>query len=172
MTRVGGEGVGEGPLAGFRVVDVSTSIAGGFCTKLLADYGAEVIRVEPPGGDPTRVLGRAGDGDGGAGAGSVFAHLHTNKLGIVVDTSGAEGQAVVRALVLAADVLVESGCPGDLAALGLAPDDLLDARPALVITSVTPFGQTGPYASYRMTEIVAYAMGGPMSSTGSAAVSR
>jgi crotonobetainyl-CoA:carnitine CoA-transferase CaiB-like acyl-CoA transferase len=102
-------------------------------------------------------------------AGGLFLHLNTNKRSIVVDLDQPRGAAVVRDLLVGADVLVETGRPGALAAAGLAPDDLLEEQPALVVSSITPFGQTGPYRDYQMTEIVAFAMGGPMNSSGNPA---
>ncbi len=166
MAEPGGDG--RGPLRGTRVVDLSEGVAGPFCTKLLADFGAQVVKVERPGGDPTRRMGPFpdGDGDGDADAGGLFLHLNTNKLGVVIDVARPEGAAVVRDLVASADVLVESGRPGALAGAGLDPAALIAEYPRLVVTSVTPFGQTGPYRNYQMTEIVAFAMGGPMNSSG------
>jgi crotonobetainyl-CoA:carnitine CoA-transferase CaiB-like acyl-CoA transferase len=159
----------SGPLQDIRVVDLSEGVAGPFCTKLLADYGADVIKVERPGGDPTRRMGPFAEGAAGDDAGGLFLHLNTNKRSVVVDLDRPEGAAVVRDLVAGARVLVESGRPGALAAAGLAPDRLIEEHPGLVVSSITPFGQTGPYRDYQMTEIVAFAMGGPMNSSGNPA---
>jgi crotonobetainyl-CoA:carnitine CoA-transferase CaiB-like acyl-CoA transferase len=167
--RAGTRGGGDQPLSDVVVVDLGEGVAAPYCTKLLADYGARVVKVEPPGGDPARRLGPfRGDAVDIERSGTFLA-LNTNKDGIVVDTTQAAGAQVVRDLVMAADVLVESSRPGTLASRGLAPDDLLAARPALVVSSITPFGQTGPYRDYDMTEIVACAMGGPMNASGNPA---
>jgi crotonobetainyl-CoA:carnitine CoA-transferase CaiB-like acyl-CoA transferase len=156
-----------GPLDGVRVVDLSQGVAGPFCARLLADYGAAVIKVEPPEGDESRRAGPfPGDRPDPARSG-LFLHLNTNKRGIVVDYRQPAGVDVVRRLVDRADVVIESARPADVAGTGLAPTALLDGRTDLVVTSVTPFGQDGPYRDYRMSEIVAFAMGGPMNSSGS-----
>jgi crotonobetainyl-CoA:carnitine CoA-transferase CaiB-like acyl-CoA transferase len=157
-----------GPLEGIRVIDLSEGIAGPFCAKVLADFGADVVKVERPGGDPSRRMGPlAGDGTPGRDdGGGLFLHLNTNKRGVVIDDRRPEGADVVRALVAGADIVVESGRPGERAAVGLDASSLLAAHPHLVVSSVTPFGQSGPYRDYVMTEIVAFAMGGPMNSSG------
>jgi crotonobetainyl-CoA:carnitine CoA-transferase CaiB-like acyl-CoA transferase len=147
------------PLEGVHVVDLSQGVAGPFCARLLADYGATVVKVEPPDGDESRRSGPFPGDEPDPERSGLFLHLNTNKRGIVVDPRSAAGVDVVRRLVTAADIVVESARPADAAARA-APHDL-------VVTSVTPFGQDGPYRDYRMTEIVAFAMGGPMNSSGS-----
>lgn len=159
----------DGPLGGVRVLDLSTSIAGGYCTKVLADYGAEVVKIEPPGLDPIRHMGPFPGPDRErhrSDAGGLFQHLHTNKFGLIIDPSNQAGADVIRDLVRTADVVVESSRPGTMDACGLGSQSLLDLRPSLVYLSVTPFGQTGPYRDFDMSEIVAFAMGGPMNSSG------
>jgi crotonobetainyl-CoA:carnitine CoA-transferase CaiB-like acyl-CoA transferase len=156
----------DGPLQGIRVLDLSEGIAGPFCTKVLADYGAEVIKVERPGGDAARTMGPFPPNTRAPDAGGLFLHLNTNKLGVVIDIDRPAGADVMRDLIGVAQVIVESRPPGALAERGLDPAALIVARPDLVVTSVTPFGQTGPYRHYQMTEIVAYAMGGPMNASG------
>ncbi|HUZ10860.1 MAG TPA: CoA transferase [Acidimicrobiales bacterium] len=148
------------------VVDLSEGVAGPYCTKILADFGARVIKVEPPSGDWARGLGPYREDRADPEAGGMFLHLNTNKEGIVVDLESDEGAGLVRDLALKADVLVESFRPGRLRELGLGASDLLGSKPELVVTSVTPFGQTGPYRDFEMTEIVAFAMGGPMNASG------
>jgi crotonobetainyl-CoA:carnitine CoA-transferase CaiB-like acyl-CoA transferase len=167
----GALGTGAGPLRGIRVIDLSDGVAGPFCTKVLADYGAEVIKIEPPAGDPTRRMGpfREAADDGQRQMGGLFLHLNTNKLGAVVDLDQPGGAGVVRDLVAGADIVVESGRPGRLEALGIGPSHLIQEHPGLVVSSITPFGQTGPYRDHQMTEIVAFAMGGPMNSSGNPA---
>jgi crotonobetainyl-CoA:carnitine CoA-transferase CaiB-like acyl-CoA transferase len=158
----------EPPLTGIRVLDLSEGVAGPFCAKVLADYGADVVKVERPGGDPTRRMGPHPTTAGPArdDAGGLFLHLNTNKRGIVVDDRAEAGAAVLRTLASSAEVVVESDRPGARDATGLDAASLIAAHPALVVTSVTPFGQDGPYRDYAMTEIVAFAMGGPMNSSG------
>lgn len=156
----------DAPLGGFVVLDLASSIAGSYCTKLLADFGARVVKVEAPDGDPLRRHGPFPRGEADPEASGTFLHLNTNKESVVVDVSAPGGVDLLRNLIVAADVLVETGRPGGLAALGLDPTVLLSAKPALVVASITPFGQTGPYAGYQMSEIVAFAMGGPMNSSG------
>lgn len=154
------------PLAGLVVVELSTEVAGPYAAKLLADYGADVIKVEPPDGDPSRREGaRFGDRPE-AEASPLFLHLNTNKRSVVADLTTPEGVALVLSLVAGADALIESHPPGRLDELGLGAATLRAARPELVVTSVTPFGQTGPYADHLGSEITAYAMGGPMLATG------
>jgi crotonobetainyl-CoA:carnitine CoA-transferase CaiB-like acyl-CoA transferase len=159
---------GPQPLEGLLVLDLTEGVAGPNCTKQLADYGARVVKVERPGGDPARRLGPFPGDEPHPERSGLFLLLNTNKESVVVDLARPEGAALVRALAERADVVVESHRPGALAALGLGlgPDDLLAAKPQLVVTSVTPFGQSGPYRDWEMTEIVAYAMGGSMSSSG------
>lgn len=154
------------PLDGIRVIDLSQGVAGPFCARLLADYGADVIKVEPPEGDESRRAGPFPGDEPDAERSGLFLHLNTNKRGIVVDSRQPAGVDLVRRLVAGADVVVESARPADVAGTGLAPSALLAGRADLVVTSVTPFGQDGPYRDYRMSEIVAFAMGGPMNSSG------
>lgn len=156
----------ELPLAGVLVVDLSEGIAGPFCTKLLGGFGARVIKIERPGGDPTRRRGPFPGDEANPEASGLFLHLNTDKDGIVVDLERPEGTAVVRELVARAHVVVESSKPGAFAGSGLDPSELLDTWPQLVVCSITPFGQTGPYRDYEMTDIVGFAMGGPMSANG------
>jgi crotonobetainyl-CoA:carnitine CoA-transferase CaiB-like acyl-CoA transferase len=142
------------------VVDLTEWIAGPNCTKLLADFGARVVKVERPGGDPARRMGPFPEDVAHPERSGLFLHLNTNKESVVVDPSTSDGAAIVRSLAARADVLVESYRPGTMASWGLDPADLIAANPALVVTSLTPFGQSGPYRDWEMTEIVAFAMGG------------
>jgi crotonobetainyl-CoA:carnitine CoA-transferase CaiB-like acyl-CoA transferase len=172
------------PLAGVRVVELATGVAGPYAGKLFADFGADVVKVEPPGGDPARRWGPFGGEDPGAASGGARAgaglvperrapedgglhlHLNTNKRSVVADLSRPGDREFVAGLLAHADVVIESAPPGTLDAAGLGWSVLQRRTPRLVLTSVTPFGQDGPYAGYRGSEIVAYAMGGPMHATG------
>ena len=145
-----------GPLAGVLVVDVTHVLAGSYCSLLLADMGADVVKVERPGGDDGR----------GRGAGDGFGPANRNKRSLVVDLATADGQEVVRRLAARADVLVENYRPGALEARGLGYDDLAALNPALVYCSISGFGTTGPERDRRGFDLVAQAMSGLMSVTG------
>lgn len=154
------------PLEGIRVLELSQGIAGPYCAKLLADFGAEVVKAEPPGGDVGRTLGPFPEDTPDPEQSALFLHCNTNKRGITLDPATPGGQDLVRRLVARADVVIESEAPGVLDGWGIGYDALRAINPSLVLTSITPFGQDGPYASYKGEEIVYYAMGGPMNSTG------
>lgn len=131
-----------GPLADLRVIDVATVIAGPGCARYLGDFGADVIKVERPGGDTARNLGwRAHDGDDSLW----WKVVGRNKRTIVLDLKDPDDHATMRRLCDTADVLVENFRPGTLERLGLAPATLHETNPKLVITRVTGFGQDGPY---------------------------
>lgn len=142
-------------LRGYRVVDLTVDLAGPFCTKLLANYGADVIKVEPPGrGDPARRIAPfAGDLPGHERS-LLFYYLNCDKRGVTLDLSTATGRSVFRGLVDSADVVVESVTPGTLGELGLGFETLAEWRPGIVLTSITGFGQTGPYQDYASSHIV------------------
>ena len=134
----------KGPLAGLRVIDCSSVIAGPGCARYLADFGADVIKVErPDGGDTTRALGWRDPTDDVA---LWWKFEGRGKRAVVLDLKSASGLEAMRRLCAGADVLVENFRPGTLERLGLAPDDLLAANPTLVIVRITGFGQDGPYA--------------------------
>jgi len=162
-------------LAALRVLDLSEGVAGPYCTKLLADYGAEVIKIERPGrGDPARRHGPFGSAQGKPFAddqphperSALFLYLNTNKKGITLDITQSTGARLLRRLIAVSEVIVESYPPGYLADLGLGYATLSALKPRLVMTSITPFGQSGPYSSYRATNLTAFAAGGQMSLTG------
>lgn len=158
-----------GPLAGIRVVDLSRGIAGSHATKVLADYGALVTKVEPPGGGPLRHRGPFKDDVPNLETSTPFLFLNTNKRSVVADLREPEGRMLARRRIAEADVVLEDFAPGELHRLGLDLGTLRADRPGLVICSITPFGQTGPYAGYTATDLVLQAMGGAMYSTGHAA---
>lgn len=139
-------------LTGLRVIDLSTEIAGPYATKLLTDAGAEVIKVEPPEGDPLRRWTACGaaipEGDDGA----LFQYLNASKRSIVADVTTAAGRDLVRQLAASAEVLVESAGPGVLEAAGLGYDTLHLQHPGLSLVSISPWGQTGPWAQRPATE--------------------
>ena len=150
-----------GALNGLRILDL-TGKKGAYCGQLLANLGAEVILMEPPGGDPMRREGPF-KSDASHPEGSIsFAAYHTNKRAIVLDLETSEGQQTLRALVRAADVLIEDRPVGYLGSLGLGYDQLETINPALVMASISGFGLSGPYRDFKATNIVAFAMGGLM----------
>ncbi len=154
-------------LSGIRVLDLTHHIAGPFCTKLLADFGADVIKVErPPAGDPARRAGPFLRDEPNPETSALFLHLNTNKRSLTLNLKTVEGQHIARRLAEQADVLVENFRPGTLARLGLDVKTLHALNPRLVVTSISSFGQTGPYRDLHASEITLSAMGGPMNVTG------
>lgn len=147
-------------LDGVRVVDLSDDVAGGYGTRLFATYGADVIKVEPPGGDPTRRLATIRVGDPEASV--LFGYVNAGKQSVVLDAEDPAERAKLWDLLLSADVVVESGAPGEWRDRGVDFAKLLDERPAIVVCSVTPFGQDGPRAQWRTTALTAFASGGQM----------
>jgi crotonobetainyl-CoA:carnitine CoA-transferase CaiB-like acyl-CoA transferase len=156
-----------GPLEGLRVIDFTHAAAGPYCTKLLATYGATVIKVERPGsGDVMRHVGPFVGDIPGPDRGLSFLHLNTDKLGVTLDLRSASGKQMARELVATADVVVENFRPGTMQGLGLGYEALNELRPGLVMTSISNFGQDGPYRDFPASEIVLYAMGHAMFGTG------
>ena len=156
----------NGALDGVKVLDLSEDIAGSFCARLLADYGADVLKLEPPGGAALRRLGPFFEDDPHPEKSLFFLVLNLNKKGATLNLDRATGQNILKRLIRHVDVVVESYRPGYLAGLGLGYADLQAINPALTMTSITPFGQEGPYSQYRGEEIVNYAMGMIMSISG------
>ena len=153
----------EQALSGMKVVDLTDYISGPVCTKRLADYGADVIKVERIGtGDGARKMGPFHHDDPHPEKSGLFLYLNTNKRGITLDLKTRLGKQIFLELVKRSDVVVENFTPGVMEELGLSYDDLVKVNPRLVMTSITPFGQTGPYREYEMTELMAFGMGGPM----------
>jgi crotonobetainyl-CoA:carnitine CoA-transferase CaiB-like acyl-CoA transferase len=154
-------------LDGMRVLDLTSGVAGPYATKLLADHGAEVVKVEAPGGDPSRHHPPFFRDKPHVEGSLRFLHLNTNKRSVVVDLDRPEGRDVVLRLAAGADVIVEDLAPGRMAALGLSYERLEQVRPGIIVTSITPWGQSGPYAAYRQSDLVAQAMTGVMLWNGS-----
>ena len=150
-------------LGDIRVLDLSEDVAGSFCTKLLAGLGAEVIKVERPGsGDSLRRAGPFPHEAPHAEQSSTFLYLNTGKKSITLDITSPTGVAVLQCLAQACDVLVEAFPPDFLDSLGLGYADLERLNSGLIYTSITPFGQTGPYRHYQGSEIVIQALGAVM----------
>ncbi len=153
-------------LEGVRVVDISQGIAGPYATKLLADSGALVTKVEPPGGDYARRLGPfPADLPDPENAG-LFLHLNTGKRGVTLDVSVTSGQVVLKKLLANADVFVAGERASALREWGLSYDDLKGEFPDLIVAQVSPFGATGPYADYDGNSLTAMAMSTIMYNTG------
>jgi crotonobetainyl-CoA:carnitine CoA-transferase CaiB-like acyl-CoA transferase len=150
------------PLSGLRVVDLADE-KGELCGRLLADLGAEVIRLEPPEGAVSRTLPPYTPG---GEASLYFAVRNAGKRGAVANLESAEGRERLHALLEDADVLVESAHPGSLARLGLDAESLRARHPQLIVTSISDFGQDGPYADYQGTNMVGVAMGGMLHRAG------
>lgn len=154
-------------LSDVKVLDLTWHVAGPYCTKLLADYGADVIKVERPAkGDPTRMWGPFPGDSPDPEKSALFLHLNTNKQGITLNLKSAAGQRIIKELVPEVAIVVESFQPGVMARLGLDYQTLAAINPRLVMVSISNFGQTGPYRDFKATDMVEYALGGPMFSTG------
>lgn len=149
------------PLEGYRVLDLADE-KGTPCAKTLAELGADVVKVEPPEGDPMRRLPPFARGVPHPEGSLFFAYWNTGKRSITLDLDSVEGRALLKRLVSRSDVLIESSPPGKLASLGLAYEVLRQVNPGLVLTSITGFGQQGPHSSYKAPDIVPFAVGGPM----------
>ena len=146
-------------LPGYRVLDLTSSM-GALCGKMLRDLGMEVLKIEPPSGDPTRgeppfAKGRA------HGEGSLrFAYLNAGKRSVTLDAAKPSGRKLLLDLVERADIVVEDFAPGQLVQLGLGYEALLERQKKLILVSISGFGQDGPYAHFKTTDIVGNAMGG------------
>jgi crotonobetainyl-CoA:carnitine CoA-transferase CaiB-like acyl-CoA transferase len=155
-------------LEGLTVLDFTSHIAGPYSTKVLADLGARVIKVERPGGDPSRALGPWLGDEPGLERSGTYQFLNTNKESVVIDLKREAGRELALRLAARADLVVESYPPAVAARLGLTYAELVRHTPAPVL-SITNFGQGGPYRDYRLSETVLYAMGGEMWAHGLAA---
>jgi formyl-CoA transferase len=149
-------------LGGLRVLDQTQVMAGPFCSMLLADMGADVVKIEPPGGEHTRW-----ERELAPGVSAAFLAVNRNKRSLTLDLKQAEGVAVLRKLVAGADVLVENYRPGVARRLGIDYDTLAALNPRLIYCSISGFGQTGPYADRGGYDLIAQGMSGLMSATGS-----
>ena len=155
-----------GPLAGLRVLEVAQFAAGPFPALLLADFGADVVKIEPPGGDGFRSWPPQVDSGDGEPYGMNFAVLNRNKRSVVLDLKSATDRSRFLSLCAKADVLVENNRPGAMERLGLGFDAVRAAHPTIVYCSVSGYGQTGPYARRGAFDVAVQAMSGCMSVTG------
>jgi crotonobetainyl-CoA:carnitine CoA-transferase CaiB-like acyl-CoA transferase len=150
---------GGGALQGLRILDL-TGPEGQPCGRYLADLGADVILVEPPGGSPSRFMAPFAARGRDPERSLYFLNANTNKRGVVLDVETEDGRATLRKMARTADAVLESFPPGYLDSLGLGYESLAAEDPGLVMTSLTPFGQTGPYRDFRSADIVIAALGG------------
>src|SRR6185312_12025631 len=148
------------------VLDLTQHIAGPYATRLLADLGADVLKIERPGGDPARLLPPFRGDDPHPEKSGLFFNLNYNKRSVVLDLKTSGGRDVLGKLAQRADLVVESFRPGVLERLGCGWDFFHTLNPALPLVSVSNFGQTGPYRDYRFTELVLYGFAGEMYSVG------
>ncbi|MCI0897466.1 MAG: CoA transferase, partial [Chloroflexi bacterium] len=163
-----GNGPGSGPvgpLAGVRVLELTGEHAQ-FCGKLMADLGADVIKIEPPGGQENRNIGPFLDDQPGPERSLHFWHYNTSKRGVTIDITKPEGQAIFRKLAASAELVLESYPAGRLPELGLGYDILSADNPGLIMCSVTPFGQDGPWRDFQTSDLLHLAAGGQMASSG------
>lgn len=153
--------VSTGPLAGIKVLDLSRVLAGPYCTALLADLGAEIIKLEPPSGDDYRHIGPFLKGES-----ALFTLNNRGKKSLVLDLKKPEDQAIARAIAARVDVVVENFRPGVAARLGIGPEELRTVNPRLVYCSISGFGQAGPFKDLPAYDLVVQAMSGLMAGTG------
>ena len=154
-----------GPLAGVRVLDLADE-TGRFCGRLMADLGADVIKIEPPGGDGTRTVGPFVGDVPHRDRSLSFWHHNTSKRSVTLELEQEEGRSLFRRLASTADVILETLKPGHLPSLGLGYEDLSPSNPGLIMCSLTPFGQTGPWKHYLACDLVQLAAGGQMGCCG------
>ncbi len=154
-----------GPLAGLRVLELADE-TGQFCGKLLGDLGADVVKIEPPGGAPNRHLGPFLDDIPHPERNLSYWYYNTSKRGITLNLETADGRELFRRLAAASDVILETFRPGFLASLGLGYESLRNENPGLIMCSLTPFGQTGPWRDYLSSDLLHMAAGGEMASSG------
>jgi crotonobetainyl-CoA:carnitine CoA-transferase CaiB-like acyl-CoA transferase len=158
----------SGPLAGIRVLDLSSMLSGPWTADILGDQGADVIKVEPPAGDHTRALRE----DAPDGLGPTFLNINRSKRSISLDLKSPDGIAVLRTLISSADVLVQNFRPGAVERLGIGYDDVCRLNPRLVYVSISGFGESGPFAARRVYDPVVQALSGLMTIQGGADAAR
>ena len=154
-----------GPLSGLRILELADE-KGQFCGKLLGDLGADVVKIEPPGGDACRHVGPFVDDIPHPDRSLSFWYYNTSKRSITLDLEMADGRQLFRRLAASADVVLETFRPGFLASLGLDYETLRAQNPGLILCALTPFGQTGPWRDYLSSDLLHMAAGGEMASSG------
>jgi crotonobetainyl-CoA:carnitine CoA-transferase CaiB-like acyl-CoA transferase len=154
------------PLYGLRIVELASDPGGEFTGRLLASLGAEVLKVEPPAGAPSRRIGPFYKGTVGPDTSLNFWHYNANKKSLIADVTSAEGSQRLAGLLATADMFICTLQPKELQRLGLDLAALAQSHPKLIVLSVTPFGLDGPWADYRSSDLVALALGGPLNISG------
>ncbi len=153
----------DSALSDVTVLDLSDNVAGAYCGRLLAGFGADVIKVESPDvGDWARGVGPFPDDVPHREKSGPFLHLNAGKRSLTLDVVEEEGREVLKRLAAKAHIIIETSPPGMMASMGLGFDSLMGVNPSLVMTSITPFGQTGPYRNFRATDFGVFAMSGRM----------
>ncbi len=155
----------NGPLAGLTVIELGDGTAGPYAAKLFGDFGAEVIKVERPGGDSARLRGPFPGGKPDSEASGLFLYLNTNKRGVVLDIDKPDDIAVLKQLLASTDIFISNLPESRLAGSGLAPAKLREEFPRLIVTTISPFGNSGPWGQRKGDDITAYAMSGLAYST-------
>ncbi len=157
----------EQALSDIRILDLTRYISGPYCTKLFADFGADVVKIEKPGeGDPARRMGPFFQDDPDPEKSGLFLHLNTNKRSVTLNLKSQAGKRILKELAKDVDILVENFSPRVMPALGLDYETLESINPRLVMASISNFGQTGPYRDFKASELIIYGMGGAMCTTG------
>jgi crotonobetainyl-CoA:carnitine CoA-transferase CaiB-like acyl-CoA transferase len=154
-----------GPLSGLRVLELADQ-SGQFCGKLLGDLGADVIKIEPPGGEPCRRIGPFLNDIPHPERSLSFWYYNTSKRGMTLDINTADGRDLFRRLAATADVVLETLRPGYLSSIGCGHEMMSRQNPGLILCSLTPFGQTGPWRDYLSSDLLHMAAGGEMASSG------
>ena len=156
----------EGALEGLRILDLTQGVAGPYCTKLLSDYGADVLKIErPDGGDPSRRAGPFPDDEPHPERSGLFLDLNTGKRSLTLNLKTESGQRILHRLAAWSDAVVENFRPGALARLGLSDEQLAAVNPAATLVSISNFGQHGPYRDFEADDMLLYAMGGGLAVT-------
>jgi len=150
----------ERTLDGVRVLELGELVSAPYCTRLMASLGASVIKVEPPSGDAARTLGPFPNHEPHREKSGLFLAMNLDKKGVTLDLTSAEGAAIFRRLAADSDILVENGPPGRLDSLGLGYESLRSSNPGLIMVSISPFGQDGPYRDYHTHDLNRWHAGG------------
>ena len=150
----------QGALSGLKVVELSDHVAGSFCARLMGDAGADVVKVEPPNGDRYRWSGPYPGGSPDPEWSGLFLYLNSNKRGVSLDIESLGGRTGLLDLVTAADFLVVGDSSLEIERLGLRRERLAKTNQGLIVTSITPFGLTGPTSSYQGDDLIAISAGG------------
>ncbi len=154
-----------GPFTGVRVLELADE-KGQWCGKLLADLGADVIKIEPPGGESTRTVGPFYQDSFGPERSLSFWHYNSSKRGVTLDIESEDGRGLIRKLAASADLVIETFTPGYMQSIGLGYDDLKELNPRIIVCSITPFGQTGPWRDFLTSDLLHLSVGGQMGSCG------